>query len=206
MLVVPGGAAGSRRGPRFTAPLPTTRNRQGRTAPSSSRTTYARCTWWGCWLAKGAAFHGPLAHEGSAARALESVWRLHPRPSKASCTHARTSGKVWRISPKRPKLLRGCVRKGRHGPSLRTVVASLSARRELARGEFPGWRRCPRTLWLSFICGGKGMEIRATSSLGTYPPGSFRAVLIPVPFRHRPHTKPHPRQVANKCIFAIGAY
>ena len=46
------------------------------------------------------------------------------------------------------------------------------------------------------------MEIRATSSLGTYPPGSFRAVLIPVPFRHRPHTKLHPRKVAKKCIFA----
>ena len=30
------------------------------------------------------------------------------------------------------------------------------------------------------------MEMRATSSLGTYPPGSFRAVLSPVPFRHGP--------------------
>ena len=65
----------------------------------SFRTAYARCTWWGCWLAKGAAFHGPLAHECSAARALESVWRLHPRPSKASCTHARTFWKSLAHNP-----------------------------------------------------------------------------------------------------------
>ena len=167
MQGVPGGAVGSRRAPRFTAPLPTN------ALPPEPSNQFGACT-----------------------RAHPRLPALTPEPS----------GKVWRITPKRPKMLRGCVRKGRRGPSFHTVVASLSARRELARGEFPGWRRCPRTLWLSFISRCKGMEIRATSSLGTYPPGSFRAVLIPVPFRHRPYTKPHPRQVTKKCIFAIGAY